>query len=93
MYILTNQNHTTLYTGVTSSLPDRLWEHKTKFHSKSFTARYNLNKLVYFEVFGSIEEAIAREKYIKGKSRAYKDELITNTNPEWIDLGPEVERW
>jgi putative endonuclease len=93
VYILTNKHHTTLYIGVTSSLRSRLWEHKTKFYPNSFSARYNLHKLVYFEAYGSIEEAIALEKYINGKSRRYKEELIENTNPEWDDLGIEVEEW
>ena len=93
VYILTNKHNTTLYTGVTSNLRVRLWEHKNKYYPKSFSARYNLNKLVYYEVYGSIEEAIAMEKYIKGKSRAYRESLIEKTNPEWQDLGIEVEAW
>ena len=93
VYILTNKHNTTLYTGVTSDLRSRLWEHKTKFYPKSFSARYNLNKLVYFEAYGAIEEAIAMEKHIKGKSRAFKERLIDKTNPEWADLGEAVEDW
>lgn len=93
VYILTNKHNTTLYTGVTSDLRGRLWDHKTKFYPKSFSARYNLNKLVFFEVYGDIEQAIATEKYIKGKSRAFKEQLIEKTNPEREDLGIEVEEW
>jgi putative endonuclease len=93
VYIITNQHHTTLYAGVTADLRARLWDHKTKFYPKSFSARYNLNKLVYFEVFGAIEEAIAMEKYIKGKSRAYKEQLIEKSNPKWDDLGIAIEDW
>jgi len=93
VYILTNKHNTTLYTGVTSDLRGRLWDHKTKFYPKSFSARYNLNKLIYFDVYAAIEDAIAMEKYIKGKSRAYKEKLIEKTNPEWADLGIEVEEW
>jgi putative endonuclease len=93
VYFLTNKHNTTLYTGVTSDLRVRLWEHKSKYYPKSFSARYNLNKLVYFEAFGSIEEAISKEKYIKGKSRAFKQGLISKTNPDWSDLGIEVEGW
>jgi len=93
VYIITNKHNTTLYTGVTSDLRARLWDHKSKFYPKSFTARYNLNKLVYFEVYGAIEEAIAMEKYIKGKSRAFKEKLIEQANPSWDDLGLEVEEW
>jgi putative endonuclease len=93
VYIITNKHNTTLYTGVTSDLRARLWDHKTKFYPKSFSARYNLNKLVYFEAFGAIEDAIAVEKYIKGKSRAYKEQLIEKANPNWEDLGIAVEEW
>ena len=93
VYILTNKFNTTLYTGVTSDLRSRLWEHKTKFYPKSFSAKYNLNKLVYFETYGAIEEAIAIEKYIKGKSRAHKESLIEKSNPAWKDLGKDVEDW
>jgi len=93
VYILTNNHNTTLYTGVTSNLRVRLWEHKCKYYPKSFTARYNLNKLVYYEFYDAIEEAIAMEKYVKGKSRAYKEGLIEKKNPEWKDLGFEVEEW
>ena len=93
VYIITNKHNTTLYTGVTSDLYSRLWQHKTKLHPKSFSARYNLNKLVYYKAFESVEEAIAMEKYIKGKSRAYKEQLIADMNPDWKDLGPDVEKW
>ena len=93
VYILTNKNNTTLYTGVTSDLRGRLWEHKNKVFPKSFSARYNLNKLIYFEEFGSIDYAIEREKEIKGKSRDYKESLINTVNPSWKDLGEEVEDW
>ena len=93
VYILTNKHNTTLYTGVTSDLRSRLWEHKTKFYPKSFSARYNLYKLVYFDVYGAIEDAIAMEKYIKGKSRVYKENLIEESNLTWDDLGLEVEEW
>lgn len=69
IYILTNEYNTTLYVGVTNDLRTRLWEHRTKQNTESFAARYNLNKLVYYEGFALITEAIAREKFIKGKSR------------------------
>lgn len=88
VYILTNKNRTTLYTGVTSDLPSRLRLHKTKAFSNSFTARYNLFDLVYMEHFPTIGEAIHREKMIKGKTRSNKEKLITKTNPDWIDLSP-----
>jgi predicted GIY-YIG superfamily endonuclease len=67
IYILTNKHHTTLYVGVTNDLPTRLWEHRTKRAPSSFSARYNLNELVYYEPFDSIVEAIKREKYIRKK--------------------------
>ena len=92
-YILTNQRQTTLYTGVTSDLITRMHEHINKIYSGSFTSRYNINKLVYFEMFHSIEEAIAREKQIKGASRSKKEELINSANPDWIDLYPEILKW
>jgi len=69
VYILTNANHTTLYVGVTADLIARVQEHRDKKHPHSFTAKYNLVKLVYFESFTSVEEAILREKQIKGRSR------------------------
>jgi putative endonuclease len=86
IYILTNKNNTTLYVGVTNDLSTRLWEHQTKQNPKCFTARYNLNKLIYYEEFESIIEAIDREKYIKGKTRKWKEELIKLMNPDWLDL-------
>lgn len=86
IYILTNKNNTTLYVGVTNDLFTRLWEHTTKQNAKCFTARYNLTKLVYFEGFESIKVAIKREKFIKGKTRKWKDELIKSMNPEMKNL-------
>ena len=86
VYILTNRHNTTLYIGVTNNLPTRVWEHRTKRHPKSFTARYNISKLVYYRGFESIVEAIAEEKLIKRKIRKTKVELIESMNPEWNDL-------
>jgi putative endonuclease len=86
VYLMTNDNNTVLYTGVTSNLKDRVQEHKDKKHTSSFTARYNIRKLVYFESFDTIGKAIKREKKIKGGSRKKKLSLIDSTNPEWIDL-------
>jgi len=93
VYILTNAHHTTLYIGVTSDLVARLWEHQNKQDSKSFASRYNLNKLVYYEAHSAIQEAIDREKYMKGKMRKWKIELITSFNPEWCDLSEVVKSW
>jgi putative endonuclease len=85
IYILTNKSHTVLYTGVTNDLNRRVWEHKQKI-KKGFTERYNVTELVHFELFDSIELAIAREKQIKGYSRTKKDALIQAFNPEWKHL-------
>ena len=89
IYILTNSVNTVLYTGVTSNLDRRVLEHKEKA-MEGFTSRYNLNKLVYYEMFQYIEDAIAREKQIKGGSRAKKIALIEKENPEWNDLYDEL---
>ena len=86
VYIMSNYRRTVLYTGVTSSLLKRVPEHINKIHPESFTAKYNVNTLVYFEWHDSIEEAIRKEKLIKGKSRAYKLNLIKKLNPNWNDL-------
>ncbi len=75
-----------LYTGVTSKLDVRVLQHTTKFHPESFTAKYNIDQLVYFERFTSITSAIAREKEIKGWLRVKKIALIVGTNPTWRDL-------
>jgi putative endonuclease len=85
VYILTNRNHTTLYVGVTSDLIRRVHEHRTKTAS-CFTARYNVDKLVYFEDTNDVAAAIAREKQIKGGSREKKIALVNAMNPDWRDL-------
>lgn len=90
VYILTNKNNTTLYIGVTANLKQRITQHKEKHNKKSFSARYNLNKLVYYEVFQEIGDAIAREKQLKAGSRAKKIVLIDGVNPEWLDLFKEL---
>jgi putative endonuclease len=86
VYIITNKEHTVLYTGVTSDLYGRIWDHKSKTYPKSFSAKYNCNKLVYYFFYAHIEEAIAEEKRIKDRSRQSKIDLITSINPEWKDL-------
>ena len=91
VYIICNLHHTTLYVGVTSMLGKRIWQHRTKFYPKSFSARYNCVKLVYFQFFPTILEAIAEEKRIKGGSREQKERLINSMNPEWMDLYEEVK--
>ena len=90
VYILTNKNNTTLYTGVTSNLVSRLYKHRNGTYKKSFTSKYGLTKLVYYEVFLRIEDAIAREKQIKGGSRLKKGNLILSINPNWYDLSKDV---
>lgn len=85
VYILTNTNNTVLYTGVTSDLVKRVYEHKNKM-VQGFTEKYNLHKLVYYEVFDDMMNAITREKQIKGWLRRKKIALIEKTNPNWTDL-------
>ena len=89
VYLLTNKPDGTLYTGVTSDLSIRVWQHKNRV-MKGFSARYNLNRLVYFELFEDMYEAISREKQIKAGSREAKTKLIGRNNPEWRDLYTEV---
>ena len=90
VYILTNKSNIVLYTGVTSNLYARIDEHKNKIHLRSFTARYNIDKLVYYEFLLTIEEAITREKQIKGGSRKKKLDLINSKNPKWLDLSIDL---
>ncbi len=93
VYIITNVHHQVLYTGVTSDLVKRVTEHKQKKYDKSFSATYHVDKLVYYENYLTIEEAIAEEKRIKGGSRAKKIKLIEAKNPEWKDLWEDVSKW
>lgn len=90
VYILTNKRHTTLYTGVTSNIINRIWEHKNKVYSNCFTSKYNCDILVYYRFFSTIEEAIATEKSIKAGSRLSKLKLIDVMNPAWDDLYEEL---
>ena len=90
VYIMCNPNHSTLYVGVTSNLPSRVYDHRNKTYAKSFTAKYNCIKLVYYKWFDTITEAIAEEKRLKGGSREKKEALIYTINPEWKDLYDEV---
>ena len=83
--MMSNWNDKVLYTGITNNLERRVYEHKNKL-TKGFTAKYNINKLVYFEYTEDVTAAISREKQIKGWCRQNKNELIENTNPEWKDL-------
>lgn len=85
VYFMSNQNNNVLYIGVTSNLIKRVYQHKTKSY-KGFTEKYNCDKLVYFEVFSDINEAIIREKQLKKGSRQRKNALINKDNPHWLDL-------
>ncbi len=89
VYIMTNQGRTTLYTGVTNSLVRRVTQHR-QGETPGFTKRYNINRLMYYESFSDVRAAIAREKQIKGWSRAKKDALIGQANPQWGDLAVTV---
>jgi len=91
VYIITNQHNTVLYTGVTSALRARIFEHRTKFYPKSFTAKYNCNKIVWCHFFSRIEEAIENEKQIKAGNRKAKESLIRALNPGWKDLWDEIQ--
>ena len=86
VYILTNKNHTVLYTGVTSDLIRRVYEYKNHADLKSFAAKYKTEKLVYFEETSDVKAEIEREKQIKSWSRNRKTDLIFEKNPHWVDL-------
>jgi len=89
VYILTNKKNNVLYTGVTNNLYRRIYEHKNKLIS-GFTVKYNVSKLIYYEVYDNIEDAIQREKNIKKWYRKWKVELINKLNPKWKDLYNEL---
>jgi putative endonuclease len=94
VYIVTNVIKSVLYTGVTSDLISRVQQHKSKYFPESFTAKYNVGILVYYQFYPSIMEAILEEKRIKGGSRKQKMELINSINPNWEDLWEkEVSKW
>jgi putative endonuclease len=86
VYIVTNKTHSVLYTGVTSDIVGRIYDHRNKTYPQSFTAKYNCSKLVYYIFYPHIEEAIAAEKAIKGGSRQMKADLVNQLNPGWKDL-------
>ncbi len=87
VYIMTNKSRT-LYTGMTNSLERRVYEHKQKL-VEGFTKRYNITQLVYYEAYGDVREAIAREKQIKDWRREKKISLIESLNPTWRDLSED----
>jgi putative endonuclease len=92
VYIMKNHHDTTLYIGVTNDLTKRVWQHKNKISSKSFTSKYNVDKLVYFEVTQDVVSALAMEKLMKKWKRQWKIDLINKFNPEWRDLYNEFYR-
>ena len=87
---MTNTHNTVLYTGVTNDLIRRVLEHKEKVNAKSFTSKYNINKLVYYEMCDEAYTALSREKQLKAGSRSKKKNLIDSINPEWKDLTDEI---
>ena len=89
VYLLSNQYNDVLYVGVTSDLKSRIYEHKNKVNPSAFTTKYNVRKLVYFEFFDTIVEAIEIEKKIKGGSRAKKIKRIEKMNSQWLELYSE----
>ena len=91
VYILTNRNRTVLYIGVTNDLKRRLFEHENHL-KEGFSDKYNVTYLVYFEIYHSPKEAIAREKQLKGWTRARKEALINSVNPKWRFLNRDVLR-
>ncbi|WP_276090475.1 GIY-YIG nuclease family protein [Pedobacter sp. JY14-1] len=92
VYIMTNKSHTVLYVGVTSDIRQRIYDHKNSTYLNSFTSRYKAFKLVYYNFFESIEDAIDEEKRIKAGSRLKKIRLINEVNPHWNDLTEEVNQ-
>jgi putative endonuclease len=89
VYIVTNRNHSVLYIGLTNSLSRRIWEHR-QGTGANFPAAYQCKKLIYYEHYSNVHEAIARESQLKKWSRAKKIKLINRLNPSWLDLGIEV---
>jgi putative endonuclease len=89
VYIMTNKHNTVLYVGVSNDLKRRVHQHKSK-DASSFTKKYNVDKLVYYETCEDVEAAIAREKQLKGGSRKKKIDLIETCNPDWKDLYEEI---
>ena len=90
VYILSNINNRVLYTGVTNNLVRRMYEHKHHLDKSSFSARYNVDKLVYFEETSSSRAAIEREKQIKSWNRKHKNKLLETKNPNWLDISASI---
>ncbi len=90
VYMITNKGNSTLYTGVTTDISNRIENHKNKDSEKSFSSRYSCNKLVYAEVFDDLYSARTRETQIKNWKREWKNELIGNKNPGWQDISDKI---
>jgi putative endonuclease len=89
IYIVTNRHHSVLYIGLTNSLSRRAWQHR-EGTGANFPAAYRCNKLIYYEYYSNVQEAIARESQLKKWSRAKKVDLINRLNPSWLDLSVEL---
>jgi putative endonuclease len=89
VYFVANKTNVAIYIGVTNDLKRRVFEHKNKF-VRGFTAKYGIDKLVYYEIYDDPENAILREKRLKGSSRARKNKLVEEFNPEWSDLYDQI---
>ncbi|MBQ9118217.1 MAG: GIY-YIG nuclease family protein [Clostridia bacterium] len=89
VYVLVNKTNKVMYVGVTNDLQRRLYEHKKEL-VEGFTKRYHIHKLVYYEEYSDVKEAIAREKQIKGFLRVRKNQLVETINPNWVDLSSEL---
>ena len=85
-YITANKNNTVVYVGMCADLLDRIWKHKQGYYRDAFSKKYNVDKLVYFEKYDDIRDAIRREKQLKGGSRKKKEALVNKMNPDWEDL-------
>ena len=92
VYILANKMNTVIYTGVTNDLLRRVYEHKMHLEPNSFTAKYDVTRLVFYEVTQNVRSAIEREKQIKSWSRAKKNTLVETMNPKWEDLWGSIQR-
>ena len=90
VYILASSSNVTIYTGVTNDLIRRIYEHKHSINPESFTSKYKVDKLVYFEETTDARAAIEREKQIKSWNRKRKNKLVDSVNPQWIDLYPSI---
>lgn len=89
VYILTNENNSVFYIGFTSDLKKRVWEHKNRVDDESFSSKYNITKLIYFEQHRTPVSAIRREKLIKRWKREWKENVINEMNPFWRDLADD----